>query len=143
MKLVLDTNIFISALLRDSKVRELIVNSPLPLIFPEAILDELRKHEDELLEKSGMLRKDYEKIINTLLTYAKIVPTETLKAYREEALRIVEQIDIDDAIFFAAALANPPAIIWSEDKKLKKQDKVIVLNTAEIIQLFGRLDAKT
>ena len=143
MKLVLDTNIFISALLRDSKVRELIVNSPLPLIFPEAILDELRKHEDELLEKSGMLRKDYEKIINTLLTYAKIVPTETLKAYREEALRIVEQIDIDDAIFFAAALATPPAIIWSEDKKLKKQDKVIVLNTAEIIQLFGRLDAKT
>jgi len=142
MKLVLDTNIFISALLRDSKVRELIVNSPLPLIFPEAILDELRKHEDELLEKSGMLRKDYEKIINTLLTYAKIVPTETLKAYREEALRIVERIDIDDAIFFAAALANTPAIIWSEDKKLKKQDKVIVLNTAEIIQLFGRLNAK-
>src|SRR3989344_642601 len=142
MKLVLDTNIFISALLRDGKVRELIVNSPLPLIFPEAILDELRKHEDELLEKSGMLRKDYEKIINTLLTYAKIVPTETLKAYREEALRIVERIDIDDAIFFAAALANTPAIIWSEDNKLKKQDKVIVLNTAEIIQLFGRLNAK-
>ncbi|HIH14577.1 MAG TPA: PIN domain-containing protein [Nanoarchaeota archaeon] len=143
MRLVIDTNIFISALLRDSKVRELIVNSPLPLIFPEAVLYELRKHEGELLEKSGLAKEDYEKIISALLTYAEIVPTEALKAYREEALRIVERIDIDDAIFFAAALANLPAIIWSEDKKLKKQDKVIVLNTAEIIQLFGRLDAKT
>ncbi|MEK6807963.1 MAG: hypothetical protein AABX75_02945 [Nanoarchaeota archaeon] len=33
-------------------------------------------------------------------------------------------------------------IIWSDDKKLKKQNEVAVLNTAEIIQLFGRLDGE-
>ena len=142
MRLVLDTNIFISALLRDSKVRELIVNSPLPLIFPEAILDELKTHEGELLEKSGLAKEDYEKTISKLLAYVEAAPTESLKAYREEALRIVGQIDINDAIFFAAALANAPAIIWSDDKKLKKQNEVAVLNTAEIIQLFGRLDGE-
>lgn len=142
MKIVIDTNVFISAILRDGRVRTLIVNSLVPLIFPETILDELRKHEDELIEKSGFTKEEYNNVINKLLVYMEIVPTETIKPYREQALGIVGNIDINDTIFFAAALANNPAIIWSEDKKLKRQNEIIVLNTAEIIQLFNLLIEK-
>lgn len=139
MKIILDTNIFVSALLRDSVVRELVVNSPLELVFPEVILDELREHEEELLEKSGLLKDEYQKLINKLLAYVKILPTEILKPCKENALRIIGAIDKDDAIFFAAALFIKDAVIWSDDKQLKKQKEVIVQNTKEIIQLFKQL----
>lgn len=46
------------------------------------------------------------------------------------------KIDADDVLSFACALAFAPAIIWSEDKKLKKQNKVRVLNTKEILEML-------
>ncbi len=139
MRIILDTNIFVSALLRDSVIRKLIVNSPIELVFPEIILDELREHEEELLEKSGLPKGEYETLINKLLTYVKILPTEILKPYKDDALQIIGTIDKDDIIFFASALFIKDAIIWSDDKQLKKQKEVIVLNTKDIIQLFRQL----
>ena len=53
-----------------------------------------------------------------------LIPKESLKVYRAEAVNIVKGIDTDDAVFIACALAYPNSIIWSDDKKLKKQDKI-------------------
>ena len=55
---------------------------------------------------------------------------------KEEALEIVKDIDIDDTLFVACALAFPNSIIWSDDKKLKEQNKINILNTKEIMDLF-------
>ena len=53
-----------------------------------------------------------------------LVPKESLASHRDDALSIVKDIDTDDAVFIACALAYPNSIIWSDDKKLKKQDKI-------------------
>lgn len=55
-----------------------------------------------------------------------------------EAIRIVKDIDMGDASFIACALLYPDSIIWSDDKALKKQKEVKVLNTKEIIELLSR-----
>ena len=56
--------------------------------------------------------------------------------FKEQALEIIKEIDIDDVLFVACALAFPHSIIWSEDKKLKNQNQIKVLNTKEIIDLL-------
>lgn len=65
-----------------------------------------------------------------------IVPNEITLPFRKSALEIIKDIDIDDTLFIACALAFPDSIIWSEDKKLKKQNKIKVLNTKEIMRLM-------
>mgnify|MGYP001616924247 CR=1 FL=1 len=47
MILVIDTNILFAALLRDSKTREILIDSPLVLYAPETIIKEIRKYENE------------------------------------------------------------------------------------------------
>jgi predicted nucleic acid-binding protein len=46
MNIILDSNIFIAALLKDGKIRELIVNSPYILLLPELIYEQITEHKE-------------------------------------------------------------------------------------------------
>ena len=96
----------------------------------------MEKHKNELLNKSGMDESSFNGLLQLILKKVRIVPNEVTHPYREEALEIVRQIDPDDAIFIACALAYPNSIIGSDDKKLKNQAKIKVINTQKIIEIL-------
>ncbi len=135
MKIVIDTNIFIAAIIKPSTVRRLLIESPIQLLFPEAILDEIDKHKDEILKKSGLSPEDYETVKSTLLRYVEIISTNEIKPFSKRALKIISEIDKDDAPFIATCLGYD-AILWSDDKALKKQKEIKVLNSAEFSEIF-------
>uniref|UniRef100_UPI003AAB4273 PIN domain-containing protein n=1 Tax=Halorubrum sp. DTA98 TaxID=3402163 RepID=UPI003AAB4273 len=54
MKLVIDANVVISALIADSKTRELIVTLEPDLLTPAFVHDEIENYQDLIVEKSGM-----------------------------------------------------------------------------------------
>ena len=137
MNLVIDTNVLMSAVIKDSITRKLIIGAKINILFPEQIFKELKNNEEEILKKSKLTKSEYNELLNRLLTYVKIIPTETLNPYKEKALEISKTIDINDTLFFATALAFKDSIIWSNDKKLKDQDKIKVMNTLEIKKLFS------
>jgi predicted nucleic acid-binding protein len=134
MNIVLDSNILFSALLKDSTTRKIILTYDGFFLFPSFIFVEMEKHKDELLTKSGMNRKDFDELLHMILKKVLVVPASVMKPYREEALSIVRDIDINDALFIACALVHSDSILWSDDKKLKNQSRVRILNTKEIIE---------
>lgn len=136
MIIVLNSNVFISAIIKDSITRKIITQCKESLIIPEYFFQEVRKHEEEILLKSGLTKNDYYKLLYHLLQYVLIVPNEITLPFKKSALEIIKDIDIDDTLFIACALAFSDSIIWSEDKKLKKQNKIKVLNTKEIMHLM-------
>jgi predicted nucleic acid-binding protein len=97
----------------------------------------MEKYKKDLLKKSKMEEKEFNKLLQIILKNVLIIPKETLYLYKKESMDIVKDIDINDALFIACALAYPYSVIWSDDKKLKKQDKIKVLNTKEIIIFLG------
>ena len=98
----------------------------------------MEKHKETLLKKSEMKDKDFNLLLNILLRKVMIVPTEVLFPYRKEAYEIVKDIDPDDILFIACALAYPDSFIWSDDKKLKQQSKIRIVNTSEMLNvLYG------
>ena|SRR3989338_844715 len=133
MRIVLDSNRLFSALIKESITRKIILEYDGYFLFPSYIFYELEKHKDELLKKSKMEEPDFDMLLQILLKKVLIVPEQTLDEYKKEAIGIVKDIDLDDAVFIACALAFPNSVIWSEDKKLKKQDKVKIINTFEMI----------
>ena len=54
MKLVVDANVVISALIADSKTRELIVTLEPDLLTPEFVYDEIENYTELIVQKSGM-----------------------------------------------------------------------------------------
>ena len=134
MRLVVDSNIFIAALLKDGTVRRIIVNFPSELFLPEVVFDEIGNRRRELLEKSKLSEKEFEVVINKILKYVRIVPNKRLIKFRQEAEEIIKKIDEDDVPFVAASLALGSCSIWSDDKHFRMQKVIEIYTTEEIIQ---------
>jgi len=136
MEIIIDSNIIFSALIKNSKTRKLIIEYENYFLFPEYIFFELQNHKNELLEKSQMNKKDFNKLLEIILMKVKVIPASKLIPYKVEAHEIIKDIDINDIEFIACALAYQNSIIWSDDKALKKQSTIKILNTKEIINIL-------
>ena len=135
MKIVIDSNILFSALIKDSKTRKIILEHEGFFLFPQYIFEEMEKHMGMLLKKSRLPKHEFNTLLTILLKKVVIVPNDILLPFRKQALEIVKEIDKDDVLFIACALAYPESIIWSNDKKLKNQKSIRILNTDEISKL--------
>ena len=134
MDLVIDANILFSVLIKDSFACNLLFSGSLHLFTPEYILTELEKHKEELLKKTEKTEEEFLRLLEVLKRRIVIVPLEELIPYVEEAEKITP--DPDDMAYFALALKLNCAI-WSNDKKLKVQDKIKVYNTHELSKISG------
>jgi len=109
--IVIDTNIFMSALIRDSSTRLLLTNLKINFLFPEFEFKEIEKYKQDILKKSKLSEKEFNILYLRLLKYVRIIPTDVIIKYREESDKIIGHIDNKDTIFVATALAfNCP--IW-------------------------------
>ncbi len=54
MKIVVDTNRIMSALLRDGTSREIIIFGDIEFVTPEHAIEEIKKYKNMLLEKAGI-----------------------------------------------------------------------------------------
>mgnify|MGYP001559162072 CR=1 FL=1 len=137
MNLVIDTNIFISALIKESTIRKIILDSEHIFLFPEYEFQEIYKNKDEILEKSGYSEIEFIRIISILLNKMKIINYEEICNYYDEAFHIMHKIDSDDIIFIATAIAFD-CPIWSDDKHFKQQNQIKTLTTKEILELINK-----
>jgi predicted nucleic acid-binding protein len=131
MKIVVDTNIFISALIKDSLTREIIINSENIFLFPEYEFQEIYKYKEYIIKKTGYSETEFIKMISFLLKNMRIVTYEEICNYYSEAFEIINKIDSNDIIFIATALAFE-AIIWSDDMHFKMQNQIKTFTTEEI-----------
>ena len=132
MNIIIDSNVLFSALIKNSWTRTTILNYNGFFLFPDFIFDEINKHKAELIKKSGMKKREFETLLNIIIEKVIIIPSTAFYPFQKKAMNIVKEIDPDDVIFIACALAFPDAIIWSDDKQLKNQNKIKVLNSNEI-----------
>lgn len=134
MDLIVDANILFAALISKSTTAELLFKPKLKLHSPEFILEELSKYKGLILEKAKVEEKEFDEILKTFYKIINIVPEEEYLHYIKKA-KILSP-DENDVMYFALALRLRCAI-WSNDKKLKEQDKIIVYNTKEILELIN------
>jgi len=133
MNIIIDSNVLFSALIKDSLTRRIILEYEKLFLFSLFIFEEMEEHKQELLNKSKMNKEEFEILLSLILKKVIVVPYETLSPFKDKALKLVKDIDKDDIIFVACALAYKDSIIWSDDKGLKKLKNIKVLNTREII----------
>lgn len=135
MIIVVDVNPFISALIKDSTSRTIIMSSAFEFCIPEHVLQKVRKYKNYILGKSGLAEPEFTLILNSMLRSVKIVPLEKIDEQWSKAKRIMEHIDPEDIIIIATALSQENAFIWSDDKHFNQQTEVNVLKTKDLIEL--------
>ena len=136
MHIVIDANILIAALLKDSKMRELILNSQYTLLVPEVHFQEIKEHKQELVKKSGLSEKEFDLLLTKLCEYLTIIYSNKVLPFMEEADNLMGNIDKDDVPIIATSLAYDSCPIWSDDNHFQKQEKIKIYTTKEMIHFF-------
>ena len=133
MKLIVDNNILFSIMKPNSVASKLFSFLNSEFVAPSFILHEFNKYNDECFKKSGLSKKEFNQRKNEIFAKIKFVEFNEYKEFLQEAIKVL--IDEDDAPYIALALKIKTQI-WSNDKDLKKQNKVTVLSTEDLINIL-------
>ena len=131
--MIVDVNIILSALMKDSTSREIIIKSELDFCFPEVSLHKIEKYRGLILEKSGLTDEELNALLKMLFQCIRLIPAEGLMRYWDESMKIMEHIDTEDVPFIAAALSQQTSI-WSEDRHFEKQKRIRYFKTEEVLE---------
>ena len=138
MKLVIDTNRFMAALLKSSVSREIIISEKIEFYSPEYMITEIEKHRNYLMKKSKLDKKDYNFLLSTLLENITLVPFEKFKHKYMDAVEIMKNIDITDSPFIALGLAMKADGIWTKDQDYNEQNVLKVYSTKELLSFIKK-----
>ena len=136
MKLVVNTNRILAALVKDSFSRRIILHGNIELLTISISEMEIEKYKQEILQKTSLTGEQFNRVYEKLKEKLTFLPDQVINKKMEEAKRIMDAIDKDDAPFIAAALAVKSAI-WSDDNHFQKQKKVKVWKTKEMLEFIG------
>lgn len=134
MQLIVDANPIISILIKPGKTIDLLFIEELELFAPDLLFEELERNKYIIIQKSGLAEEEISKLFFILRQRITVIPKEEFVKFREKAEEICP--DPKDITYFALALyLRCP--IWTNEKKLKKQDHVIIHTTQELMRLFN------
>ena len=136
MKLVVDTNILIAALIKNSVTREILLHPNIDCFVSEFIFREIALFKKEILRKSGLSGENFKTLFEHIKEKLNFIPDEEIR-HKKKAMKIIESIDIKDSVFIAIALSIENDGIWSEDKHFEKQHIIKLWKTRDIINYLG------
>ncbi len=137
MRLVIDANIIVAALVRNSKARDIIVSGKFELVSPDFVLQEVYKYEDYICSKSGLLKEEFELLISLVFEHVTISPGRSYRHKIVEANNLIE--DIKDVPYVACYLALECYAIWTSDLDFKGKKDIKTVTTADLLRLLDNV----
>ena len=138
MKLVVDTNRIIAALVKDSTTRKILLLDEFTFLTAGATNLEIEEHRMELLNKTELTDDELNTILSVVFSRVHVVSDVVLQSKMPEAKQIMDSVDPHDTPFIALALAVENDGIWSDDQHFKKQNRVRIWRTADLLTLIRK-----
>ena len=135
MKLVVDANVVISALVKSSITREVLLYPYISYYSPNFLLKEIDNHKEEISAKAG---KGYRPALELIVKKLIIMPDYFYENRMQEANKIIGRVDKDDEPYISLALELGADGIWSYDDDFRKQHRVNIFSTSDLLLLIKK-----
>lgn len=137
MRLIVDANILVAALLKKATTREILLTSDLEFFTPEHLFFEIKGlvKNKRFRKRLGVSDHELRELLTYLVQPIAFFPEERYLSHIRQALTLVAHDE--DAPYIALALALK-APLWSNDAALKKQKFVKVYTTSELVAHLSR-----
>lgn len=132
MRLVLDTNVLIASLIKDSVTRAILLLPDFEYLLPEFALEEITRHRPKIARLSGLASEELDLLLSILLESVSVVPSERIVPHLAAAEKLIGASDPDDVPFVALALAEENDGIWSNDRAFEGLPGIRVWKTTEL-----------
>lgn len=130
-------------MIRHSTSRELLFNSNLDFYAPEELFQEIEEHREEIMHKSGLDEKSFNRLVWIIRQAIKTMRKEDYAENLKDAEKIIS--DAQDLPFAAAAMSLGKSGIWTNDKHFHakkaplEQQGITVFGTKELAGEVERL----
>ncbi len=116
LRLILDTNRVVAALIsKNSVIRDILRSTRIKFFCPEHMIEEIEKHKEYILQKSGLSENEFYFTLYYLLRRVTIVQKKAFQKNFPKAQKILENVDLKDSPFLALAMTVPNNGIFSDD----------------------------
>ena len=136
MRLVIDTGILISALLKDSATREILLLSSIEFLLPEYAFEEFERHKDKISKRSRLGLAEIDVLMSLLTENITIVPASRIKPYVGKANKLMGGTDPFDVPFVALALVTDNHGIWSNDRHFENLEGIKTWKTSDVFNFI-------
>lgn len=140
MKIVADTNVLFTFFWKGAAIWGIVYKN-VELYSPETALGEIDGHEEEIMKKAKLSKKEYTDIRRQLEGWVEFIPIEGYRECLKNAAGLASGLAekereemLDDADFLALSI-KLDCPLWTNDSLLRKQHQVIVFSTKEMISL--------
>ena len=134
MKIVVDANIFIMALMGSRGAITILTSRNHEFYVPGKIIEEIRKYKETICEKMEHSSEEFDQNLNALLMFITVLEYIEYESFMQKAREAISKRDIKDSDYIACALAINADFIWTNDKDFIDQDIVSTKNTTQFIQ---------
>lgn len=134
-----DTNVLMSALIKDSVTREVLLLPFFDFLLPEFALDEINRYKGTVCSLSGLDEYEVDLLLSIILERVTIIPSDIIKPHFKEADAIIGKIDPGDIPFVALGLAVDNHGIWSNDAHFDKIVGIKVWKTTDIVKYLRKI----
>lgn len=136
MKVTIDANILFTCLIKDGETRRIWFTKNIELFAPKFVLKEFLKYRKIIYSKFKGSKEDFSNLLENAMAEIKLADDEELVSYLQAVKTLTR--DEKDWLYLACALKED-TIIWSNDKEFKKQKRIKIKTTEEMIKEFGKL----
>jgi predicted nucleic acid-binding protein len=138
MKIIVDTSRIIAALVKDSFSRTILLSAEFEFLTINLTKSEIEEHMQEILEKARITKEEFDDILSLIMQHVNIISDLAIESKLGEAREIMQNIDPDDVMFIAAALAIENEGIWSDDRHFERQKRVRIFKTADLFAIVRK-----
>ena len=132
MKIVLDANVIIAALLGSRATIVILTSQNHTFFVPQKILEEIKKHQSFICTYGEQSPEEFTTNLNALIFFITIVDFAVYEPFLQRAQATLSR-DVQDADYLACALALHADFLWTNDKDFSTQNLVPTKTTEQFI----------
>lgn len=136
MKIVLDANIIIAALMGSRGTLTIITSQNHTFYAPRRIADEIYNHKQLICDRMGQTSEEFDDHFNALLFFINVLEYVKYELHMKIAKEAIVHRDLSDADYIACALVVGADFVWTNDKDFAAQNVVPTKTTDEFIHAY-------
>lgn len=139
MKIIIDSNRAIAALIKDSTTRKILLDSFFEFFAPEHIQNEIKKYREDIIQKTDITQEELEILLSLIFEYITIVPQTEYNQLVEELKTEIK--DPDDVPYLAVYLLINAEGLWTHDPHFQVEKKFKIFTNIDMLRLSGKAKA--
>ena len=134
MKVVIDCNRIIAALIKESTTRDIIFNKNFDFFAPNYILIEINKYKSFIIDKAKISEENFDILLSLIFQNIIVIPKNIYNKFiKKFKYKIKDQKDIP---YLAAAFAIKADGIWTHDTDFKDQKEIQIFSNIDMLNLI-------